>query len=160
MSEGASTYIGQLSDDRRWRWDGTAWKPVGISLPPWAGFKLRSQATVKALAGAAAVGLLADQAIRVGAVGLGATVTIAFAAIALQLAGDLRRLESRLLLATAAAFGLWLTARASPWLIGPYLAVALALLILADSVAVKSKLLSIRLAAVLARGSGTADKSV
>ena len=136
MSEATSTYIGQLSDDRRWRWDGTAWKPVGISLPPWAGFKLRSQATLKAVAAAAAVGFLADQAIRVGVVGLGATVTIAFAAIALQLAGDLRRLESRLLLATAAAFGLWLTARASPWLIGPDIAVALALLTLAASVAV------------------------
>ena len=160
MSEGASTYIGQLSDDRRWRWDGAAWKPVGISLPPWAGFKLRSQATLKAVAGAAAVGLLADQAIRVGAVGLGATVTIAFAAIALQLAGDLRRLESRLLLATAAAFGLWLTARASPWLIGPDIAVVLALLTLAASVAVKGTLTDIGLAEVFARGAGAAVNAV
>src|SRR5712664_2277337 len=147
MSEGASTYIGQLSDDRRWRWDGAAWKPVGISLPPWAGFKLRSQATLKAVAGAAAVGLLADQAIR-------------FAAIALQLAGDLRRLESRLLLATAAAFGLWLTARASPWLIGPDIAVVLALLTLAASVAVKGTLMDIGLADVFARGAGAAVNAV
>jgi hypothetical protein len=160
MSEGTSTYVGQLSDDRRWRWDGTAWRPVGLSLPRWAGLKLRSRPTWKVVAGAAVVGLLADQAIRVGVAGLAVTITIAFAAVALLLAGDIRRLESRLLLVTAALFGLWLTARASPWLIWPDIAVALALLTLAASIAVKGSLMDIGLAEVFARGAGAAINAV
>ena len=30
MSDDAATHIGQLSPDRRWRWDGTAWT---LTLP-------------------------------------------------------------------------------------------------------------------------------
>src|SRR6266702_1875536 len=98
------------------------------------------------------IGQLADQAIRVGVAGLAATTTIAFAAVALLLAGDIRRLEARVLLVPATVFGLWLTARASPWLIWPDIAVALALLTLAGSTAVKGSLMDIGLAEVFARG--------
>lgn len=151
MSEGASTYIGQLSPDRRWRWDGTAWTPVDVPLPPWASLKLRSQATWMAVGAALLVGLLADQALRVGAFGLGAMVSVMFATLALAVVGGLKRVESRLLLVAAAAFGAWLTVRASPWLLWPDIAATLVLLSLAASLAVRGSLLDMGLAEAIAR---------
>src|SRR5487761_152371 len=113
MSDDAARSFGQLSPDRRWRWDGVAWTPAPAALPAWASFKLRAQPTWTVVASALVVGLAADQALRVGTLGLGASVAVVCAT--LVVVGGLRRVESWLLVAAAAAFGAWLTVRASPW---------------------------------------------
>jgi len=152
MSDSASAHVGQLSPDRKWRWDGNAWVPVGVPLPAWASLQLRSQATWAAVASASIVGVAADQALRDGTIGLGASVTVACAVVALVLVGGLRRVESRLLLAAATVFGAWLTVRASPWLLWPDAAAALLLLGLAASFSVKGSVVDIGLAESVARG--------
>ncbi len=151
MSEWASTHVGQLSPDRKWRWDGTTWIPVAAPLQAWARLELRSPATLATAASVLIVGLAADQALRVGAIGVGASVTVACAALVLVLLGGIRRVEPRLLLGAAAVFGAWLAFRASPWLLWPDAAAALLLLGLASSFSIKGSLLDIGLAESAAR---------
>src|SRR5882672_1392081 len=122
MSEDAAPYVGRLSPDGKWRWDGSAWVPAdpGPHPPPaWAGVAVRKQATWWVVAAALIVGLVTDQALRVGAFGLGASTVLASAALALVLIARLERLESRLPAAAAVVFGAWLSLRASPWLVWP-----------------------------------------
>ncbi len=152
MSDDAASHIGQLSPDRRWRWDGKAWTPTHLRLPAWARLQLRARPTWIALCSALFVGLFADQAIRVGAFGLGTSVAVASATLVLVFVGGLRRVESWLLAAVAAAFGACLTVRASPWLLWPDVVATFALLGLAASIAVRGSLLNIGVAEVLARG--------
>ena len=49
MPDDAAAYIGQLSPDRRWRWDGTAWTDATANgqpwTPAWASLALRAPAT-------------------------------------------------------------------------------------------------------------------
>lgn len=151
MSDDAARYLGQLSPDRRWRWDGVAWTPAPLALPAWASFKLRTQPTWTVVASALVVGLAADQALRVGTFGLGASVAVACATLVLVLVGGLRRVQSWLLVAAAAAFGGWLTVRASPWLLWPDIVATLALLSVAASIAVRGSLLDIGIAEAVAR---------
>jgi hypothetical protein len=68
MSEHATVPIGQLSPDRRWRWDGTDWAPAESTVAPhpppaWASLKLRSEATWWTAVAALLVGFVADQAL-------------------------------------------------------------------------------------------------
>jgi len=157
MVDGAAGYVGQLSADRKWRWDGTAWRPTEADSlqwkpPPWASFQVRRSATWAAFGGALLVGLVADQAIRSGAIGLAAALALMCATLVLVFGGALARLESRLVAAAAAAFGLCLALRASPWLIWPDIAAALVLLAVAASIAVRGSLLELGMAESLARG--------
>jgi hypothetical protein len=102
--------------------------------------------------GAALIGgLSADQALRVGAVGVGASVTLGFAALLLVFVGGISRLEARLLVAGAAVFGAWLSLRASPWLLVPDIAAALVLLAMAASLAVRGSVLDVGIAESVAR---------
>lgn len=156
MSDDAARYIGQLSPDRKWRWDGRAWTPAHLRLPAWASFNLRARPTWTALGSALVVGLFADQALRVGAFGLGASVAVAPATLVLVLVGSLRRVESLLLAAVAATFGAWLTVRASPWLLWPDVAATFALLTLAASIAVRGSLIDIGVAEAAARSANAA----
>ena len=151
MSDDAAMPIGQLSPDRKSRWDGTAWTPSHLLWPAWANLNLRAQPTWIVLVSALVFGLFADQALRVGVFGLGATVAVASATLVLVLVGGLRRVECRLLAAAAAAFGIWLTVRASPWLLWPDVAATFALLSLAASIAVRGSLLDIGVAEAAAR---------
>src|SRR5260370_41350480 len=152
MSDNAAMYIGQLSPDRRWRWDGKTWTPTHLRWPVWVNFNLRARPTWIALVSALVVGLFADQALRVGAFGVGASVAVASATLVLVLVGRLRRIECWLLAAAAAAFGACLTVRASPWLLWPDVVATFALLGLAASIAVRGSLLNIAVAEGLARG--------
>jgi uncharacterized protein DUF4153 len=152
MSDDAVSYIGQLSQDQKWRWDGTAWTPAPVPLPTWASLKLQGRPTWTAVASAVVVGLAADQALRVGWFGLGASVALECATLALMLVGGLRRVESWLLAAAAGAFGAWLTVRASPWLLWPDVAAMFALLALAASIRLRGSLLDIGIAEAAARG--------
>jgi hypothetical protein len=156
MSDDAAAQIGRLSPDRRWRWDGTEWRPAPAdsprgSVPVWASLTLGAQATWLVVALVLVVGLIADQAIRVGAVGLGATVTLACSALLLVFASGIARLEPRLLAAVAAVFGAWLSLRASPWLLLPDIAATLLLLGAAASLAVRGSLLDMGVAESVAR---------
>ena len=160
MSDDAGAHIGQLSPDRTWRWDGTAWMPVNVKVPAWASLKLRVRPTWRVVASALAVGLLADQALRVGSVGLGASVALACVTLGLVEVGRLRRVESWLLAAAATAFGAWLTVRASPWLLWPDVAAAFALLWFAASIAVRGSLLDIGIAEAVARSINAALHAV
>jgi hypothetical protein len=160
MSDDARAHIGQLSPDRRLRWDGTAWMPVNLPMPAWASLKLRVGPTWTVVGSALVVGLLTDQALRVGSVGLGASVALGCAAFALVLVGRLRRVESRLLAAAAAAFGAWLTVRASPWLLWPDVAATFALLFFAASISVRGSLLDIGIAEAVARSINAALHAV
>lgn len=157
MSDDAAAYIGQLSPDTRWRWDGTAWKPAlndltGVSVPAWISLKLQSQATWATVVAVLVAGLVADQFLRSGAVGLGASATFGSAAVLLIFAGRISRLEPRLLAAAAVLFGTWLSLRASAWLLVPDIAVALALLGIAASLSTRGSVLDFGIAEAIARG--------
>lgn len=161
MSEDAAAQIGRLSADRRWRWDGTAWRPAadGVAATPapaWMSLKLRTRATWTTVAAVLVVGLTADQFLRAGAVGLGGSLTFAAAAAALIFSGRIVRLEARLLAAAAVLFGTWLSLRASPWLLVPDIAVAFVLLVVAASLAGRGSVLDLGIAEATARGFGAA----
>jgi hypothetical protein len=104
------------------------------------------------VAAALVIGLIADQFLRAGAVGLGASLTFAAAAVALIFAGRIGRLEARLLAAAAVLFGTWLSLRASPWLLVPDIAVAVVLLVVAASLAARGSVLDLGIAEAGARG--------
>lgn len=157
MSEDAAAYMGQLSADKRWRWDGTTWLPAlddlpSATVPAWLSLKPRSQATWTTVVVVLLVGLIADQFLRAGAVGLGASATFGSAAVILVFVGRISRLEPRLLAAAAVLFGTWLSLRASPWLLVPDIAVALVLLGIAASLAMRGSVLDIGIAESIARG--------
>src|SRR6202162_374785 len=98
MSGESYSHIGQLSSDGRWRWDGASWRPVvPRALPHWLNRGLTRKATWLVLVAALAVGLVADQALRVGTFGLGASLTLALIALALVFAGRISSLEARTL---------------------------------------------------------------
>ena len=151
-----SAFVGQVSADGMWRWDGTSWQPITSGAtnrppPPWLSLDLQSTPTWLTLAGALIVGLIADQALRTGTFGLAASLTVAVAALFLVFTGRLLTLESRLLAAAAVLFGAWLSARASSWLLWPDLAMSFALLGLAASIARSGSLLDTGVAEAAAR---------
>lgn len=157
MSDDAAPSIGRLSADKRWRWDGTAWTPAlgdvpAATVPSWMSLKLRSQATWTTVFVVLVVGLFADQFLRSGTVGLGASATFVSAGAILIFAGRISRLEPRLLAAAAVLFGLWLSLRASPWLLVPDIAATVALLGAAASFAVRGSVLDLGIAEAVARG--------
>jgi uncharacterized protein DUF4153 len=119
------------------------------SLPAWARTTVRYNATSATLVAALLVGLAADQALRIGAFGLGATATLALAALILLPA--MRQREARLILGAAAILAVWLMVRASPWLLWPDLLVAIALLALAASVAARGSLFDLGVPDLAAR---------
>ena len=136
----ADANIDRLSADGKWRWDGSAWRALPAT-PPWASLKLRAEATWPMVAAAGLVGLMADQSLRTGTFGLGASLTIALVAVTLILTGLLTTASSRLLAVGAAAFAAWLTLRASPWLLWPDLAASLVLMGLSASFALRGSVL-------------------
>src|SRR4029077_16578811 len=152
----ADANIGQLSPDGRWQWDGTAWRStIGASapqpLPTWASVKLRAESTWPMLASALVVGLMADQSLRTGTFGLGASLTVALAALTLILTGLLTTRSSRVLAVGGMAFAVWLTVRASPWLLWPDLAASLVLLGLSASFAFRGSVVDMGMAEACAR---------
>jgi hypothetical protein len=165
MSDDAAARIGRLSADKRWRWDGTSWRPAEGEagprpVPAWMSLKLRSQATWMTVVAVLAIGLVADQFLRAGAVGLGASLTFAAAAVALIFAGRIARLEARLLAAAAVLFGTWLSLRASAWVLVPDIAVALVLLGVAASLAARGSVLDLGIAEATARGFSAALQGI
>jgi hypothetical protein len=151
-----SSYIGQVSADGMSRWDGTSWQPLTSGAmraqrPSWLNLDLRATPTWLSPAGALIVGLIADQALRLGTFGLAASLSVAGGAVFLVVAGRITTLESRLLAAAAVLFGAWLSARASSWLLWPDLAMSLALLGLAASLALRGSLLDCGVAEAAAR---------
>jgi hypothetical protein len=112
---------------------------------------VKATPTWLALAGALIVGLIADQALRIGTFGLAASLTIAASALFLVFTGRLVTLESRLLAGAAVLFGAWLSARASSWLLWPDVAMAFALLGSAASLARSGSLLDTGIAEAAAR---------
>ncbi len=152
MSGESYTHIGQLSSDGRWRWDGASWLPVvPRTLPLWLNRGLTRRATWSALVAALAVGLVADQALRAGTFGLGASLSLALIALTLVFAGRISSLEARTLAGVSVLFAAWMTLRASPWLLWPDLAMAFALIGLAASVGTRGSLLDIGIAEAAAR---------
>jgi Domain of unknown function (DUF4173) len=152
MSGESYSHIGQLSSDGRRRWDGASWRPVvPRPVPHWLNRGLTRKATWLVLVAALTVGLVADQALRAGTFGLGASLTLAFIALALVFAGRISSLEARTLAGASVLFAAWMTLRASPWLLWPDLAMAFALIGLAASVATRGSLLDIGIAEAAAR---------
>jgi hypothetical protein len=121
------------------------------TVPRWLSLDLKGRATWLTLVAALLVGLVADQWLRVGAFGLGGSVTVAVGAIALWRAGRLITFESRVLAGGAVLFAAWLTVRASAWLLWPDLAMSFALLVLAASLSFRGSLLDIGIAEAAAR---------
>jgi len=96
-------------------------------------------------------GLVADQWLRTGTFGLAASLTFAVGAVVLVRVGGLRRLESRALVGAAVLFACWFTVRASPWLMWPDLLVAIGLLGLAASFAVRGSTFDVGVSELSAR---------
>ena len=146
---------GQLSPDGFWRWDGAAWVAAGSGgqslLPRWLPLGLRSPATWRVLLAASVVALLADQALRVNGLGLGAALVLVVAAATLSIAGEVRSRQGRLLLALSVVFAGSLVVRASPWLTIPDLAASVLLLVVAASVNDRRSLLDLGFAEAGAR---------
>jgi len=152
MSGESYTHIGQLSSDGLWRWDGASWRPAAPGpLPRWLNRELKGKATWLTLVAALAVGLVADQALRVGTFGLAASLTLALIALALVFAGRIASFESRLFVGASVLFSAWLTVRASPWLLWPDLAMSFALIGLAASVTSRGSLLDMGIAEAAGR---------
>src|ERR1700686_5626820 len=156
MSADTPSHVGSLSSDGKWRWDGESWQPtlsisVDRPLPPWLSLQLKTQATWLTPAGALIVGLIADQALRVGTFGIAASLTIVIAALALWMAGRLLTVESRVAAGAAVVFAAWFAVRARPWLLWPDLAMSFALLGLAASLASRGSLFDIGIAEAAAR---------
>jgi uncharacterized protein DUF4153 len=120
-------------------------------LPAWASTRVAWSARSTAVAAALVVGLLADQALRTGSVGLGATLTFLVGGVVAVTLGRLQRIESRLLVGGAALFAFWFTVRASPWLLWPDLAAALMLLGLATSFSVRGSVFDLGASELAAR---------
>lgn len=154
MSGEGFTHVGQLSVDGMWRWDGASWRPIAsesASLPHWLNLKLRDKPTWLTLGAALAVGLLADQALRVGTFGVAASLTMALIAVALVFATPMGSLEARMLAGASILFAAWMTLRASPWLLWPDLAMSFALIGSAASVMTRGSLLEMGIAEAAAR---------
>src|SRR5258708_39625766 len=152
MSGESYTHVGQLSSDGLWRWDGASWRPVvPRDLPRWLNRDLKARATWFTLAAAAGVGLVADQALRIGTFGLAASLTLALIALALVFAGRLSSFESSVRVGASVLFSAWMTVRASPWLLWPDLAMSFALIGLAASVTSRGSLLDLGIAEAAAR---------
>jgi hypothetical protein len=156
MSEDDAIHVGRLSPDGRYRWDGAAWSPVSPTpalpyVPEWASLKVAAKAGWWVVAAALIAGLVTDQALRVGAFGLGISLALAFLALALVFVSRVERLESRLLAGAAAVFAAWLSMRASPWLVWPDLAAGLILVGTAAAFARSGSLLNIGMAESAAR---------
>jgi len=156
MTDDAGSHVGRLSPDGNWRWDGFAWTPASAGsahpAPAWASLRVTAQASWWVVAAVIVAGLAADQSLRVGAFGLGATLALACLALALVLVGRVQRFEARVLAGAAALFAAWLSLRASPWLLWPDLAAGLILLGAAASIAQRGSLLNIGMADASARG--------
>jgi hypothetical protein len=103
------------------------------------------------VAGAVVIGLLADQALRIGTFGLAAALAVAGGAVVLAFAAPLVRTESRAIVLLAAVFGAFLAVRASPWLVWPDLVVSAALIGFAASTVVRGSLFDIGSAELAAR---------
>jgi Domain of unknown function (DUF4173) len=141
MSGESHSHIGQLSSDSQWRWDGASW----------LNRELKGKATWLTLVAAMAVGLVADQALRVATFGLAASLTLALIAVALVFAGRIASFESHLLVGASVLFSAWLTVRASPWLLWPDLAMSFALIGSAASVTSRGSLLDMGIAEAAGR---------
>src|SRR5258708_28523080 len=152
MSGESYSHIGQLSSDGLWRWDGASWSPVvPRALPRWLNRDLKARATWLTLSASLGVGLVADEALRVGTFGLAASLTLALVALALVFAGRIASFESRVLVGASVLCSAWLTVRASPWLLWPDLAMSFALIGLAASVTSTGSLLNLGIAEAAAR---------
>jgi hypothetical protein len=103
------------------------------------------------LAAAALVGLMADQSLRTGTFGLAATLTVVLAALTLIVTGLLTTRSATLLAIGGLAFAVWLTIRASPWLLWPDLAASLVLLGLSASFAFRGSFIDMGVAEAGAR---------
>ena len=114
--------------------------------------KVTAQANWWVVAAVLLAGLVADQALRVGAFGLGTTLTLAWLALALVLIGQIERFESRALAGAAIVFAAWLSMRASPWLLWPDLAAGFVLLGAAASITQRGSVLNMGMADAAARG--------
>ena len=137
MSDTSSYHVGQLLQPE--------------SLPAWINLKLKSHASWATVVCAVLIGLLADQALRVGSFGLAASITAGAGALMLATVGGLKRLESRMMIGAAAAFAVWFTFRASPWLLWPDLLVGVTLLGLAASLGTRGSIFELGTAELVAR---------
>jgi hypothetical protein len=141
MSGESHSHIGQLSSDGQWRWNGASW----------LNRELKGKATWLTLVAALAVGLVADQALRIGTFGLAASLTLALIALALVFAGRIASFQSRVLVGASLLFAAWLTVRASPWLLWPDLGMSFALIGSAASVTSRGSLLDMGIAEAAGR---------
>lgn len=115
------------------------------------GLRTNRPPTWQIVAGALAAGVLTDQAIRAGVLGLATGLLVACATAVLLASGRLASRESKLLVAAAPAFGVWVAVRTSPWLVPLDLLAALVLLFLGSSLASGGSLTNTTFAGLRAR---------
>src|SRR5260370_20547359 len=138
------SHVGEVAFVGLWRWAGSGWRPVvSGDLARWLNRDLKARATWFTLVAAAGVGLVADQALRIGTLGLAASLTLALIALALVFAGRISSFESSVLVGASVLVSASMTVRASPWLLCPDLAMSFALIGLAASVTSRGYILHI-----------------
>jgi hypothetical protein len=120
----------------------SSWRPA---------FPVAERATWPLFGAAVGTGVLADQAVRAGVVGLATAVLVAGVSGILWRSGRLKSRESRLIVAGAPLFAAWVMVRTSPWLVPLDLLVAFGLLALGCSLASGGSLTDTRLGALAAR---------
>jgi hypothetical protein len=138
-----------MSDDRRHPTGGGVTAPAIAEWRPT--FPVDKPATWPLAGGAIAVGVLVDQAVRAGVVGLATAVLVAVVALLLWRSSRLESLESRLIVGCAPLVAAWVMVRTSPWLVPLDLLVAFGLLVLGASLASGGTLLDTRLGNLAAR---------
>ncbi|HZN13705.1 MAG TPA: DUF4173 domain-containing protein [Acidimicrobiales bacterium] len=119
---------------------------------PWRPtFPVATAPTWPLVGAAIGVGVLADQAVRAGVIGLATPVLVAATTAILLGSGRVVSRESRLLVGAAPLFAMWVMFRTSPWLAPLDLLTAFGLLLLGCSVASGGTLTDTRLGQLGAR---------
>jgi hypothetical protein len=108
-------------------------------------------ATWPLIGAAVGAGLIADQAVRAGVIGLATAALVAVAALILGCSGRLVSRESQLVVAAAPLFAGWVAVRTSAWLIPLDLLAAFGLLALGASLASGGTLADTRIGALVSR---------
>lgn len=125
--------------------------PPANPLPDWLRIDLVQPISAALVLVAVGIGLLGDLAVRSGVVGVAGALLVAATSAALLASGRLRTKQSKVLVALAPLFGVWLALRSSGWLLPLDLVAAFGLLALGVSLSSGGTLANLPWSELMAR---------